>query len=267
VLTRLPALDLVAAWDGSVKREALGEQDVHVWFAAPDRLLAAPDAVGRSLSLLDMDEARRYRAFHHDHDRHCFLAAHVLLRLALSHHAGVAPGDWVFERDSHGRPGIVGPAGAPPTGFSLSHTGGMVACAVSQHAEIGVDVELMLDDAPFPALAEHFFAPSEYDDICLSPDLCRSDRFYTYWTLKEAYIKARGLGMSLPLDGFAFEIGKAGACRIGFREDFDDTPDLWQFVAMRLEPRHRLALAVRRPGAEEMQFLLHPAETSAQAPA
>ena len=185
--------------------ETLGGQDVHVWFAAPDRMLPDSCAVAHCLALLDVNEAKRYRAFRFDRDRHCFLAAHALLRMALSRYAPIDTSEWVFDTNEHGRPAIAGPSGAFRFKFSLSHTDGMVACAICQHAEVGVDVETVSPDTPALELAKRYFAATEYDMLRHTPDHDLSGRFFAIWTLKEAYIKARGMGLSLPLDGFAFE--------------------------------------------------------------
>ncbi len=122
----------------------------------------------------------------------------------LSRYADVAPRDWPFRIDEHGRPELAArPAGTPDLRFNVSHTNGLVACAVTVGREVGVDVEhtgrRLVHD-----VAERFFSPREVADLRACPAADQPVVFFDYWTLKESYIKARGLGLALPLRQFSF---------------------------------------------------------------
>ena len=116
-------------------------------------------------------------------------------------------------RNVHGRPEILDrPAGVPDLRFNLSHTDGLIACAVTIGREVGVDVEHVGRRLTHD-IAGRFFAPREVADLKSLPVAEQPRVFFDYWTLKEAYIKARGFGLALPLGDFAFRPRAAGARR------------------------------------------------------
>lgn len=232
--------------------EPLAEFEAHVWLARPDEI-ADPHLLGRYLALLDPEERRRHRRLRGEPARREFLVAHALARLALSRYAAVAPREWIFATGEHGRPEISGPEGAPPLRFNLSHTRGLVACAVTREAQIGVDVESGARRGRLLKVAERFFGESELRALrALAPEQ-QKRRFLEYWTLKEAYLKARGSGISLPLRGFQFEIHEG---RREIRVAFDpelvrDEPERWQFSLQHPTDSHTLAVAIHRPGGRD----------------
>ncbi len=238
--------------------DTLTKSDVHVWLAEPDTLLASLETIDEALDLLDADERHRYRAFRFDRDRRVFLAAHLLLRTSLSRYAPVPPGDWAFEKNAFGRPEIAGPPEADALRFSLSHTDGLVACAVTKQSDIGVDVEMTSRRTPVLELAERFFAPEEHRMLREAPADQHNDMFLAVWTLKEAYIKARGMGLSLGLDRFAFVVSGGGGADVRFHDDLNDDPGLWQFHVTKVQPDHTLALAVHREAGADKTFVFQP---------
>lgn len=229
--------------------ELLPTHAVHVdLVVADDAGLDARIAEGESL--LSPDERERMARFAFARDRRRFLMARVLVRTMLSRYGGVAPADWRFAANVHGRPEIAErPAGVPDLRFNLSHTDGLVACAVTIGREVGIDVEhtgrRLTHDVP-----GRFFAPREVEALCALPAAERAETFFDYWTLKEAYIKARGLGLTLPLADFAFHLAPPAPPTISFSPALDDDPATWQFAQARPSPVHRLAVAVRRAGAD-----------------
>lgn len=194
---------------------------------------------------LSPDERARAGRFVHERQRHLFVLAHGLLRYALSDwEPSVAPADWCFAADRHGRPFVVaGPAGAAkPVYFSLSHTEGCVACAIAPVEAVGVDVEQIELRTSLWEIAQHSFAEAEIAALRgLAPDDFR-DRFFALWTLKEAYLKARGLGLRLPLDQFAISVSGSDIT-ISFARGIDDDPRRWHFTRQSPSARHRLAIA------------------------
>jgi 4'-phosphopantetheinyl transferase len=123
------------------------------------------------LGILSDEELQRYRAFHFERDRAAYLTAHALTRRALSRYADVAPPDWQFAKGPCGKPEIANPLDRR-LGFNLSHTHGLVACAVGWECEVGIDVERINREIN-PAVS-----------------------FFEEWTLKEAYLKALGVGLT-----------------------------------------------------------------------
>ena len=196
-------------------------------------------------ALLSREEQLRHRRFVFERNRREFLWAHTLLRRALSRHAPtVAPESWVFTPTPRGRPEITGPEGAPPLHFSLSHTDGFITCAIARHPFVGVDVEATDGPGSTTEIAEHFFAPPEIAELRLISARQRRERFFQYWTLKESYIKARGAGLTLPLDQFWFSLLPGRPIEIRFARGFDDDPGRWRFALRRPSPRHQLAIAL-----------------------
>lgn len=226
--------------------ELLPFRSVHVDLVLTD----SPEAMERReqyLPLLSPDEHERMGRLVFERDRHRFLLTRALVRTMLSRYARVEPADWQFIANIHGRPEILDrPDGVPDLRFNISHTDGLIACAVTIGREVGVDVEhvgrrLTRD------VATRFFAPSEVAHLQSLPDEQHERLFFDYWTLKEAYIKARGFGLALPLGDFAFQLS-TGAPTIRIEPSLNDDPATWQFMQDWPTPTHRLGLAVRRSG-------------------
>jgi 4'-phosphopantetheinyl transferase len=199
-------------------------------------------------ALLSEDEQARMARFVFDRDRRAFLLTRALVRTMLSRYAPMAPADWQFIANVHGRPEILDrPRGVPDLRFNISHTDGLIACAVTIGREVGVDVEHINRHLTHD-VAGRFFAPDEVTDLRRLSNDAQQRVFFDYWTLKEAYIKARGFGLALPLGDFAFKLDPPHPPQIAFEPTLDDDPATWQFLQDWPTTRHRLALAVRRDG-------------------
>lgn len=224
-------------------------QSAHVDLLATDNA----EALSRRdqyLTLLSPDEHARMARLVFDGDRTRFLLTRALVRTTLSRYASVAPADWQFITNVHGRPELLDrPSGVSDLRFNLSHTDGLIACAVTIGREVGVDVEHVGRRLTHD-VAGRFFAPREVADLQALPDDRQARVFFDYWTLKEAYIKARGMGLALPLGDFAFGLSDEGAVDIRFEPSMQDDPATWQFAQAWPTPTHRLGLAIRRTGAD-----------------
>ncbi len=214
----------------------------HVWYAVTETL--DETAVASALVLLSDEERARAARFAFARDRRDFAAAHALTRRVLSSYETVAPSAWAFETSARGKPSIAAhQSGAPPLAFNLSHTRGMVACAVARGADIGVDVEQVDPDLDALSLAARHFSPRENEQLAAVAVDQRAARFVEIWTLKEAFIKATGDGLSQPLDAFGFSIGADGA--IGFSGPPGVHVAEWTFRLFALSTGGRLAVAIR----------------------
>lgn len=198
-------------------------------------------------ALLDDDERERWRRFVFDDDRRQFLLAHAMLRTVLSRYADVPPSAWRFRKNEFGRPEIAVPATAAGLSFNLSHTRGLVACAVTLGRTVGIDVEDLGRPTPTAELAERYFSAFERAELRRLPAERQTERFFELWTLKEAYLKARGVGLSLGLDRCSMHFPLGDPPTISFAPDFIDDPAAWQFAQFRPTPGHMLAVAVCRP--------------------
>lgn len=214
----------------------LAPADVLLAFADPERL----DGNGRAanLPLLSAEEKERAARFVFAKDQALYVASHALLRRTLSRCAPVHAADWRFTADSWCRPRILAPSVEPPLEFNLSNTEGLVGCAVAAARVVGLDIERIRRDVPWEA-AEQCLARSELAELRSSPAARQAERFLEYWTLKESYVKARGLGLQLPLRRIAFRI-EGGEAPAGFDLDptLGDDAANWTFVLLRPTPQH-----------------------------
>jgi len=237
---------------------------VHVW------LLGAPEEADdaratRALALLDADERARLSRLRDGADARRYLFAHALARTMLTRYAPeVPPEGWRFRLGAHGRPEIADAPGA--LRFNLSHTAGLVACAVAhgRDVDVGVDVEHLYprgwgDEACLEIAAAHF-APAEAAALAAAPADARRALFFELWTLKEAYAKARGFGLALPLASFSFE-PRTPEVRLRCAPDVDEDPDGWRFERLRPTPRHALAVAARCAPGETLSVRICAAES------
>jgi 4'-phosphopantetheinyl transferase len=200
------------------------------------------------LALLSPEERAKADRFAFADDRDGFVAAHALLRATLSDFFARPPQDWTFVTGAWGKPRVDATDGSARLCFNLSHTRGHVAVAVALDREVGVDVERIAPARADEEVARQLFAPAEFAAFQEELKAERAEAFFDVWTLKEAYIKAVGLGVALPLKDFAFT---RSPLRISFAPALDDTPSRWLFRRFRPAPDVAMALAARRgPGAE-----------------
>lgn len=228
---------------------------IELWFV--DFAQVEDDVAARCLSLLDDDELTRQGRFVFERDRRAYAISHGLVRTMLSHfRPSIPPKQWRFEANAYGRPEIVGNDSAPTLRFNLSHTRGAALCGVGFDCELGVDIEAVDRQSSCVELADRYFAPTEAADLMRLPTDRRRDGFFDYWTLKESYIKARGMGLAIPLDQFAFSLAPAAPIRLSCSAQLADDGRSWQFAKSTMEERFRLAAAVRRPNGGASRFQL-----------
>ena len=161
--------------------------EVHVWLTCPDDV-ADSGHLAACRAMLSDDERARLARLRREPDQRAFLVAHALVRSALSRYADVPPEGWTFVTNRWGRPEIAGPGAGPARRFSLSHTSGLVACAVALDCDCGVDVESFDRGGNPLGVAPRVLAPKELVDLESRPAGEQHDRFLAYWTLKEAYV-------------------------------------------------------------------------------
>jgi 4'-phosphopantetheinyl transferase len=203
-------------------------------------------ALARDAALLSADERARGDRFVFAEDRRDFVAAHALVRRALSHCRPFDASAWSFVASRSGKPEVAASQrGHPPIAFNLSHTRGLVACAVSTHSSVGIDVESTARDVV--PLVHRYFHPSEAAHIDGYPASTRPLRAIELWTLKEAFLKAVGAGLSIPLRDCVFALDDGSALRFSQpAAAASSTP--WQFALYALAAgRYRLAVAWQGP--------------------
>lgn len=241
----------------------LADDEVHLWHVDPDQVLDG-QTLAAYRRMMTADEHQRHARYKVEHARHQFLVTRGLVRSTLSAYGPLEPAAWRFECNEFGRPEVVNFPGRRRLRFNLSHSQGAIVCALAWERELGVDVEYIDRRSGGPQLARRFFAPREVDDLLALPSHEQRRAFFDYWTLKEAYIKARGKGLAIPLDKFAFILRSGQPIRIECHAQLTDDPATWQFVQFDLSPRHRVGLALRRASAADCRLIVR--EFQAQGP-
>lgn len=173
----------------------LQSDEVHVWQAA---LTSSPE-IQCLLELLSRDErvwADRFR-FAQDRDR--YIHSHAFLRMVLGRYLGMDPRRLEFRYGPHGKPALAGEYGAALR-FNLSHSQELALLAITRGREVGVDVEYVQVHLPCEQIAQRFFSAEEVAALDALPPSVRPRAFYSLWTRKEAYLKARGDGLAFPPD-------------------------------------------------------------------
>lgn len=222
------------------------------FFAAPPRpvsvwLVAPAPAHATSERWMSGEEKARLATMQHPRARAEFLTGRWLLRGLLGSALGCPPSDVPLEETPEGALRL--PGGVPV--FNLSHTEGRVALAIAPHGELGVDVEWTARPGRTVELAERYFAVAEREALLALPEVAHPQgaphqrgRFFELWTLKEAYIKARGLGLRIPLHSFAFDLEGAEPA-ITTSPTAGDGGEGWRFAQCHDGDRHALAVAWR----------------------
>ena len=154
------------------------------------------------LHTLAADEQARAERFHFERDREHFIVARGVLRAILGRYLNRAPERLSFCYGAHGKPALAGEAGADAIRFNVSHSHGVALYAVTRGREVGIDLERIRFDLAVLEIAERFFSRREVATLRTLPTEAQRQAFFRCWTRKEAYIKARGEGLSLPLDQF-----------------------------------------------------------------
>jgi 4'-phosphopantetheinyl transferase len=229
---------------------ALALDEVAVWFRRTESLTDAQLAA-LDLILSNEERARRDRLAIAA-DRRDFTAAHGLLRHTLSRYGDLGPALWSFEAGPHGKPSLpADPRAGPSLSFNLAHTRGLVACAVVRGADVGVDVERRERASGARDVAEGFFAADEVRalDGC-DPEEYRR-RFLNLWTLKEAYVKARGVGLTMNQPSFACLFDPSAPA-----PGASESERSWSFWLASLDGDGHLAVAVAadRPRVFSLSF-------------
>ena len=214
-----------------------GDAHVTVWLVVPD---AERDAAIVAPWLSPAERQRRDGILH-PRALAEFLAGRRLLRTIMGGLANVPPAAVELVENAHG---AISLRQSCAWQFNLSHTEGLLAFAVSRD-RVGVDVEWVTRPGRTVELADRYFAKSEVDALRALPEAAQRDRFFDLWTLKEAYIKARGMGLAIPLRDFAYDL--SAGIRLTVAPDIRDVPDAsWQLHLSDIGERHRLAVALSR---------------------
>jgi 4'-phosphopantetheinyl transferase len=235
----------------------LRPSDVHVWCRKTSDLRV--DASRAADQYLSTEERVRRDRLHSPADRRDFAIAHDLVRRTLSYYADIRPADWVFTANAYGKPSIDNSeAHLAAISFSLSHTTGCVGCGVTLGKALGIDIECGNRPLSVQEIADRHFSNVETAWLRRHPDETRGIAFTELWTLKEAFLKAVGVGLSGSLAAASFRFEEPG--QILFEPPLGVEHAAWHFALFDLGSSFRLAIAVA--GREEPQFAVREGTSS-----
>lgn len=220
----------------------IGPGDVHIWLTKCSVITDAA-LLAEYRDLLSVAELERQQYYALERLRHRDLLARALVRTTLSKYKDVNARDWCFETGEHGKPAIS----FPPSGlrFNLSHAEDYIALAVTCLHDIGIDIEYTARKTAYLKIAAEYFSSIENTHLSALPPEAQRARFYDYWTLKEAYLKACGLGVMAGLDQFGFQLNHDERASIVFYGSQAEKSADWFFWRTALEDDYQLSLAIR----------------------
>jgi 4'-phosphopantetheinyl transferase len=230
--------------------------EIHLWLVffgdvSDERLLTAYRDM---LSPAEQEQEGRY---HFERDRRRYLITRALVRTVLSRYVSINPKEWDFLPNAYGRPEIVNEQ-AQHSGlcFNLSHTPSLIVLGVTTGRALGVDVEnVRIREAPLEIVDRYFTPPEAVALMALPPDQ-RSYRFFELWTFKESYIKARGMGLSLPLDQFSFCCADERQVDLLIDPGLCDDAARWEFLQFAPAPDYLVAVCAQRTTAERSSIVV-----------
>ena len=238
-----------------LKPSLVNASEIHLWLTNPatitDKALLA-----RYMNLLGSDELGSYRALAQAEHRREYLISQAFLRDVLGNYAGDEVQALEFERNASGKPSLKrssqgGLGGLESVQFNLSHSAELMACTVTRAGAVGVDVEALPTDNGMLEDADNYFSSAEVASLQNLDSTEQRRLFCKIWTLKEAYIKARGEGLALALDSFSFECDENGEIRLreqdAYRKD-------WQFWSLQPIPGQMVAIAAQSATASLRVF-------------
>jgi len=208
--------------------------EVNVWSISIQD--CRPD-VNAMLAMLVRDEVERAGRFVFEKDRNTFVVGRAMMRGILGHYLAIRPQDIPIVLNDYGKPELESKA----LFFNVSHSGDLVLVAACRNHPIGVDVECIRPVDDVDQLITQYFSPREARELRGLPHGSRLPAFFACWTRKEAYVKARGQGLSLPLDEFDVPTDVRSASNWHSVDTRDSPP--WFIVALPVREGYSGALA------------------------
>lgn len=237
-------------WSFPPDQLALGASDVHVWLVS----LQQPTAVAaRFADLLSLDEKTRADRFVFDVDHRNYTIARGCLRTILSRYLRIAPEKIDFIYGEYGKPDLANSSGPSQLKFNVAHSGVLALYAFTSIGEVGIDLECIRPDFAVDEVARRFFSPGEVACLDQFHGPMRREAFYRCWTRKEAFIKAKRLGLSLELNQFEVTLASDKAAVLRTRWDENEAAR-WTLQDIDVGPGYVGALAIEAHGWKLSRF-------------
>ncbi len=230
-------------WDIPPAHSILNSDEVHVWRASLD----TPQSHVRSLEqTLSADERRRAERFRFQKDSAHFIVTRGILRAILARYLARDPQSLQFHYNQYGKPSLVAEPGSDALSFNVTHSRAMALYAITHNQNIGIDLEYINTEIEYEQIAERFFSPKEVSMFRAVPQHMQAKAFFNCWTRKEAYVKARGIGLSLDLNKFDVSVtpGEPAAI-LSIREENQNVAN-WSLHDLYPDLAYAAALAVER---------------------
>ncbi len=228
------------------------EDEVHVWrvpLPIPEPFLQSLDA------LLSADEKNRAARFKFEKHRKNFISARGQLRLLLAAYTGQSPDKLRFTYNRFGKPSLISDGTFPQICFNISHSHELALMAFHPHWELGVDIEWMKPDFDGLHLVHRFFSPNEIEQINALPDHLKREAFFNGWTRKEAYIKARGRGLNIPLAQFSVSLVPGQPARLLETSHDPQAVKEWSLQDIPIDAGYKAAIVVHAVSFRLKQWL------------
>lgn len=238
-------------WGAPPADPSLAADEVHVWRAS---LRPAPGDLARLEAHLSEDERARAARFRFPEHRQAFVAGRGIQREILSRYTGLPPAAIAYHLSAHGKPALDGAAASSGISFNVSNAGDLSLYAVTLRQEIGVDLEQVRPMPDGMDIARRFFSAPENEAFAGVPESDRDLAFFHCWTRKEAYIKAVGEGLSMPLDRFDVSFLPGRPPRLLATRGAPDEAARWTMLELHPGPGYVGALVIEGSGIRARLF-------------
>jgi 4'-phosphopantetheinyl transferase len=217
----------------------LNRDQLHVWLAS---LEVPSQQLGELKYTLSNDEIARADRFYFERDRRSFIAARGIMRAIIARYLETTPSAVRFSYNEFGKPRLEASQEIRNLSFNLSHSGGLALVAVALARDVGIDIETIDDSVSIEEVAKSFFSANETAALGRLPQSLRLAGFFNCWTRKEAYIKARGMGLSMPLDSFEVALNPGEPADLIWTANSADLSN-WKIESLEIDSRHAAAIA------------------------
>ena len=234
---------------------SLHSEKIDLWVVLHKEICDS-DQLNQYKKILSEEEKNKGESFYFLKDKHRYFITRALVRFVLSRYAPVKHEEWLFGKNFYGKPTIENSdASVSNLSFNISHTSGLIVLAVTSRSLLGIDAEnIVVRPAPLE-IAEQYFTSSEASNLKAQPAHLRQEYFFKLWTLKESYIKARGMGLSIPLSEFGFSLGgKEKLIDFSVSPELDDRASRWNFWQLGLRDEYLISVCAERTCPSPQNF-------------